>query len=111
MTHPFSLLHLFFLFTFFFIGLCGVIGRAFLLLGLRTEFKRKLDLAVVTDTPYFLPIAKWPAMAVWPSFRLKSVRNRLSKNVSDNSAYSDDELPEIYHGVEEAHFFRLSEVF
>ena len=50
-------------------------------------------------------------MAVWPSFRLKTVRNRLSKNVSDNSAYSDDELSEINHGVEEAHFFCLLEVF
>ena len=94
-----------------FIGLRGINGTLTAFLGLLTDFKRKLDLAVVTDTPYFLPIAKWPAMAVWPSFRLKSVRNRLSKNVSDNSAYSDDELPEINHGVEEAHFFRLSEVF
>ena len=46
-------------------------------------------------------------MAVCPSFRLKSVRNRLSKNVSDNSAYSDEELSEIYHGVEVTHFFSL----
>ena len=57
MTHP-----LFFIYSlFFFIGLRGVIGRAFLLYGLRTDFIRNLALrplasAVAICLPYSISL-------------------------------------------------------
>ena len=77
MTHPFF--HLF-----IFIGLRGRNGT-FLLYGLRTDFKRKLDLTVVAIPPKagkkqpLLGNRKpaYTALAHWPQgqIRLNSVRN------------------------------------
>ena len=74
-----------------FIGLRGINGTLTALLGLRTDFKRKLDLTVVAIPPIAgksLPLLgnrkpAYTALAQWPQgqIRLNSVRNPWSKNV------------------------------
>ena len=68
-----------------FIGLRGINGTLTALLGLRTDFKRKLDLTVVAIPPIAgksLPLLcnrkpAYTALAQWPQgqIRLNSVRN------------------------------------